>query len=156
MAQHTDLKGGGRATAALGRAWAAKLKASGFEDLECPDGSLSNRGKPHPSDAAGDQRTVDLAAYNDWARGVLWSRRWANATDRAIWEAHCDGASVRDTIALGFSQRRIMRVLGEVAATRTDRKEPTWYDRKQRRALQRAPEHLLVKLARALLTRTIS
>jgi hypothetical protein len=141
---------------ALEREWAAKLKATGFQDLECPDGSLSNRGKPHPTDAAGDARGEDLAAYNEWARGVLWSRRWANETDRAIWEAHCDGASVRDTIAMGHSQRRIMRVLGEVQATRQKpRKEVQWQsvDRQQRRALKRAPLSLVEKLARALLTR---
>jgi hypothetical protein len=138
------------------REWAARLKASGFDDLECPDGSLSNRGKPHPSDAAGDLRTQDLAAYNDWARGVLWSRKWKSDTDRMIWEAHCEGMSVRDIIDLGYSQRRIMRVLHEVTEERTaPKKEIQWQsqDRRQRRAISRASEALLLKLAKGLLTR---
>ena len=104
-----DLNGKGRQDAGGGlttpppklrREWTAKLAAAGFEDLESsrdPDGPLSDRGNLHPVEhtQAEERRLVermeDGSDYQSWARDILHRGRWRNATERRIWELHCDG-----------------------------------------------------------------
>jgi len=104
----------------LEREWAAKLRASGFQDLEGPDrdGPLSNAGKLHAVAETAEEherlasRIADGTAYQDWARSVLHGRRWADKTDRQIWEMHCDGEGLREiTKRLGVSWKRATRVI---------------------------------------------
>jgi hypothetical protein len=150
----------------LQREWAARLKADGFHDLEGPDrdGPLSNAGKPHPKEDTADGHEhlarlhEDGAAYQRAARSLLWGRRWADVTERRIWQMHVDGAGLREiTATLEVSWARASKVLRDCQARLTKPQEvPQWHDReKMRRLIKRTDPKVLEKLAR-LLARTLT
>jgi hypothetical protein len=110
-----------RALAKLQKTWAAKLAASGFQDLESDadrDAPLSNRGKLHDGtskvkdsahvqgDAAGGDgdfqslaaRVEHGQAYTDWANSVLHKLNGQGTKAkrrRQIWGMHCEGWSMK-------------------------------------------------------------
>ncbi len=146
----------------LEREWAARLKASGFHDLEGADrdGPLSNAGKPHAKyeTAEGHERLAnymaDGAEYQQAARDLLWARRWPTATDRRIWEMHVDGSGLREiTAALKVSWHRASKVLHECQERMTQSnqsKEGRCDRRSLRKLIRRAEPRTLEKLALAL------
>ena len=90
--------------AALTREWNAKLKASGFLDLEGADrdGPLSDRGNLHPVEQTEDEiaalghRIASGSEYTAWAEGVMHSRRLRSAFERRVWARHVAGESLRE------------------------------------------------------------
>jgi len=147
----------------LEREWAAKLKASGFQDLEGSDrdGPLSNAGKLHAVAETADEherlaaRIEDGTAYQEWARSMLHATRWRCATDRRIWEMHCDGEGLRETTKrLGVSWKRATRVIDLVKAGRQGRegdKAPFVHEREEiRRLARRCEPRVLRKLVLVL------
>lgn len=89
---------------ALEREWSAKLRASGFRDLEGRDrdGPLSDRGNLHVV-TEGDGQQERLAeriehgsAYNTWAMHVLHTHRFASRLEREAWGHHARGEGLRD------------------------------------------------------------
>lgn len=118
----------------LEREWAAKLRASGFRDLEGGDrdGPLSNAGNLHAIAETEHehgrlaQRMEDGAAYQQAARDLLWARRWRSALDRRIWEMHVDGSGLREiTSTLKVTWARAAGVLQECRARITQSNEST-------------------------------
>lgn len=86
--------------------WAAKLKASGFEDLETggETGPLSNRGRPTrlsarelaPGERIHEptlEERAETAAYYEWAKAAAKSHRFASRMERCIWRLHADQVS---------------------------------------------------------------
>ena len=120
----------------LRREWTAKLAAAGFEDLESsrdPDGPLSDRGNLHPVEhtQAEERRLVermeDGSDYQAWARDILHRGRWRNATERRIWELHCDGMGDRGiAAALTVNRHRVQAVISNIKAKAAQR----WQQRK--------------------------
>jgi len=147
----------------LEREWAAKLRETGFHDLEGADrdGPLSNAGKPHAKYETADghrrlaNHLTDGAAYQQAARDLLWARRWPTAADRRIWEMHVDGSGLREiTAALDVSWHRASNVLHECQARMTQGNQMTKGDRcdrrKIRQLIRRCEPRVLEKLALAL------
>jgi hypothetical protein len=155
----------------LEREWTAKLKASGFHDLESTDrdAPLSNAGKPHAKyeTAEGHERLqhhlADGTAYQQAARDLLWARRWPSATDRRIWQMHVDGAGLREiTATLEVSWQRASRLLHACQERMTQSKQKKvkggsnkWDRRALKRLIKRAEPRALERLAR-LLTQTLT
>lgn len=113
-----------RAFAKLQREWYAKLKESGFHDLEpAEDGALSNRGNLHPVSecAAEDERLAhrmnDGAEYASWAESVLHDGpRFASLEEREAWRLHAEGLSEADiATALAITRHQVR---GHLAGTR--------------------------------------
>ncbi len=158
-----------RLTSSLRREWDAKLKASGFQDLECPGGGLSARGtivvtgdythNPTP------EARVETEAYYDNAREILRSHRFATRQDRQIWEIHTERpdhtGTLRAYIAsiLGITQwevrRSIARTESETAAISHEGSSPINPSRatareRVARMVRRLDVELLVTLGRLL------
>lgn len=71
----------------LTRDWTAKLRDSGFRDIEAPGGMISQR-QPVAS------RVEDVAGL-EAARAFLHAHEFASEWDREVWEMHTDGVSNR-------------------------------------------------------------
>jgi hypothetical protein len=85
----------------LAAQWNARLRASGFEDLEGPSGALSDRGNLHPVTETEDAH-VELAhriefgaEYYRWAQAMLHTYRFRNPMERRIWERHASGEGLQ-------------------------------------------------------------
>lgn len=81
--------------------WAAKLRASGFEDLESRSGTLSNRGMVTVGDDEDTvrmtpERRAETETYYDDAREAARSRRFASRFDRDVWALHAERVSDAD------------------------------------------------------------
>jgi hypothetical protein len=131
--------------------WRAKLKASGFADLEGSDrdGPLSDRGNLHAVTETDHeherlrQRIATGSAYSAWASGVLHSHRFRSSLERRIWERHADGDGLATTAqALGITYHSARDAVNAVKARinqSSQSKETVWRARKDRRARQYRP-----------------
>lgn len=85
--------------AALHREWRRRLRASGFEDIELPDGSLRPPRKPpgrwRSFEKAHDVERAAVAEYFRRAEHFTTSHRFRglNAKQRAAWRLHAKGLS---------------------------------------------------------------
>lgn len=151
----------------LEREWAAKLRASGFQDLEGSDrdGPLSNAGKLHAVAETAEEherlraRIEDGTTYQEWARSVLHATHWANATDRRVWEMHCDGEGLREiTKRLGVSWKRATRIIdGAKAGSQGNKGEKRGWQKSRsgmRSLVRRCDPKILKSLALVLLRAT--
>lgn len=76
------------------------LKASGFVDLETPDGMLSNKGRFGGRRDDDATRLAEGERYTRWATSVLWHGHFPRAFDRAAWALHAEGVSREDSVSL--------------------------------------------------------
>jgi len=89
--------------------YAAKLKASGFHDLEVGTGeNLSSRGtlvtENHPDYAT---RAEQLESVEDASQELLRRKRWPSPFHKQVWELHCAGNSIHKIrAALGCGMQR--------------------------------------------------
>lgn len=151
---------------ALQREWAAKLRASGFVDLESPGGELSDRGNLHPVAETREEhdrlasRMADGDAYTQWATSVLHDGpRFRSREERECWRLHAEGRSEAD-IATALTITR-WKVRGHLAATRIRVSEVSevkrWRDAKRQRTMQlrryarKADPEVLMTLAALML-----
>lgn len=153
---------------ALEREWAAKLKASGFQDLESADrdGPLSDRGNLHAvaetpeEDARLADRMAAGQARTEWMLGVLHTHRFRNATERTVWERHANGEPLRPiAAALGLSYDRTRKIVVGVKARVTQvRKVKQWRNPSRQRKteiamhVRRCDPRTLQQLAAVLMT----
>jgi predicted transcriptional regulator len=153
----------------LEREWAAKLKASGFQDLETPgdrDGPLSNRGHLVNHAEATDENEARLVqrielgeAETDRRRAIL---HLPLRRGRRAWALHADGVSERDIAkALGITRDAVRKQLAhvEAAAARIQAREARPWEtdrrnlrRKARNLVSRCDPAVLVEMAKLLLT----
>lgn len=153
-----------RPSAALQREWAAKLRASGFHDLEGADrdGLLSDRGVPGGvrPEASEEARAAleERGRYIDWARDVLRHHRFAGAAEREIWEQHAAGASLKEIGRRlgpgGYHAARdtVAKVKRDVRQVRQQARGECRRSGRQMRALiRRTDPAVLAQLARLLL-----
>jgi hypothetical protein len=150
---------------ALEREWAAKLAASGFQDLEGRDrdGPLSDRGNLHtPTHGDGEyerlaERIEHGSAYHRWAQDVLRTHRFASRFQREAWAVHADGLGYKETARkLGVNYHRARNALMAVRdqAKRVNQvREHAWHERKLRQLVKRSDPATLTRLA-SLLIRT--
>ncbi len=75
--------------------WYAKLKQSGFDDIELSDTTLK-LGSEQFRRARSMQGWQAKAAYYQMASNFLNDHRFANRLERIIWQYHSEGISVRD------------------------------------------------------------
>lgn len=78
---------------ALRREWAARLKASGFVELELPSGDLPAEhrlGEATRRDPNGHLRAGEKAEYYEWALAALKTHRFASKLERCIWTHHAN------------------------------------------------------------------
>jgi hypothetical protein len=93
-AEHVD-EGAPRVPSKLAREWAAKLRDSGFRDLEYSDGSLLGISIQEPDRAPHDLEST--REYFSRAAEYLHAHRWGKRTaDKRIWTRHAEGESMRD------------------------------------------------------------
>lgn len=151
----------------LQREWYAKLRASGFVDLEgaTGDGALSDRGNLHPVAETKDEyerlanRAGEGAAYTAYAESVLHNVRFPSREAREVWRLHAEGQSEIE-IATALTITR-WRVREHLASTRErvgkDGKAKRWRNEKRQRASQfrvlvkRADPQILAKLVAVML-----
>jgi hypothetical protein len=137
--------------------WRAKLKASGFADLEGSDrdGPLSDRGKPHVrgnldsvteadhGQEALHRRLADGAAYHGWAVSVLREHRFRSSLERRIWARHAEGyglATTAQTLGITYHAARDAVIAVKARNNQSSQsKETVWRARKDRRARQYRP-----------------
>ncbi len=78
--------------------WDAKLKKSGFEDAETKSGQLKAW---HKLDIMRRFQHSDAATKMEYfvsAGRFLYDHKFESATDRAIWELHCQGMTLREIL----------------------------------------------------------
>jgi hypothetical protein len=112
-------------SASLQAEWAAKLRASGFQDLESKGGLLSNRGNPTAQDDGKHMTTearAEAEAYYDDAREALRTWHFRTRRDRDVWRLHVDRLNDVDIARhLGTSQRQVRQSrLRTIAAMREE------------------------------------
>jgi hypothetical protein len=154
-------------TPKLRREWSERLAEAGFQDLEStrdPDGPLSDRGNLHPVEhSPAEQRRLaerieDGTDYQAWARDILHRSHWRNATERRIWELHCDGTGDRGiAAALTVNRHRVQAVISNVKAKaarrwESQRKAATAWPSWQRRIRQAETRRAARQLSEAELT----
>jgi len=134
---------------ALEREWAARLRASGFQDLEGADrdGPLSDRGNLHAvaETAEEDARLADRMAAGEAEierrRAILHAHRFRSAIEREVWRLHADGEGERAiAAATGLTRDRARKLLAAVRRRVTRvRRVKQWRDhgKQQRREFQR-------------------
>jgi len=84
------------APAALKREWYAKLRASGFQDIETGDehdGLLKTDKRFQDGHESAD---AAQAEYYRLASSFLYEHRFKTPRDRRIWEAHAEGVPMRE------------------------------------------------------------
>lgn len=101
--------------------WAGKLKASGFQDAEGPDGitrdwgRLSRRGCPTFESNETDTRHITPEAlaeneiYYENAREIARSYRFRSVIDRDVWALHAerlDDRKVSERLGISYRQAR--------------------------------------------------
>ena len=153
---------------ALEREWAAKLKASGFQDLEGADrdGALSRRGLLHPvddtaeEDAALADRMRAGEAQTEWRLSVLHTHKFRNATERRVWQLYAEGIPLRAIATqLGCSYKRVRETWHEIDSRVRQNREGNrqWKNRSRQRRneveqmVRRCDRSILTKLAEILL-----
>jgi len=149
----------------LEREWAARLAASGFQDLEGRDrdGPLSDRGNLHVV-TEGDGQRERLAeriehgsAYHTWALDVLRTHRFASQLERDVWACEVDGIGIKGAMrALGITFHRarttMLAVKAAVESQQVRRvRRQACEKAKLRQLIRRSDPTLLAKLAAVLL-----
>lgn len=83
---------------ALKKIWYAKLKKSGFNDIEMPDGDLKGRSTEFSRDRATYQYggLEAKGEYNRLANFFLQEHEFASRLEKTIWEYHVNGLSIRN------------------------------------------------------------
>ncbi len=104
-----------RAFKQLHAEWTAKLAASGFEDIEHADRSLTYGGTTVRRSANRAARS-HRAEYYRLAGQWLWERVWRTRMQRRTWELHTEGLNHREIMrALGpmrmRQERRVLEVI---------------------------------------------
>ena len=140
---------------ALQREWAAKLKASGFRDIEYGDASLLGISLQEPDRAPHDLEST--REYYSRAAEYLHAHRWrGQGADRKLWVLHAEGASMREIgTALGMPLTSVHRAVGRLhadcmawwSATADERANPPPERGRPRKENPRR-EQLLVRLTR--------
>ena len=85
--------------------WDAKLKESGFEDIETPGGLLATDVRTDANSVLAT-RGVEVEAYYRAARDWLDRYQFSSDLDRRIWSLHCEGKTQREIARLVFSSLR--------------------------------------------------
>lgn len=150
---------------ALEREWAAKLRASGFRDLEGRDrdGPLSDRGNLHvvieaPREHARlVERIEHGSAYYTWASGVLHTHRFASRLERDVWACEVEGIGIKGAsrkLGISFHRARVTMRAVRAAIALTGRqgnqgRKPC--RRELRRLIERVEPATLLHLARVLI-----
>lgn len=80
---------------ALQREWAAKLKASGFDDIESGEDGMLSRSRAETGRVTHDEH-VQTASYYQRAGVMLHHRRWSDLRERRIWELHSEGIGMNE------------------------------------------------------------
>lgn len=75
--------------------WYKKLKDSGFEDIEEPDLEYGNLRLSNPTVRRDDTKDYATKVYYDLADKFLNEYIFPNFNDKAIWESHSSGKSIR-------------------------------------------------------------
>lgn len=81
--------------------WAAKLKKSGFEDLEDENGLLKHIG--HADYFSINFNAISAQAKEEYYRKAgyfLYDHKFKTELERKIWELHADGVSIRDIVKI--------------------------------------------------------
>lgn len=74
--------------------WDEKLAKSGFVDIENKDGTMKQEISPRTIAMALSQKD-SLENYFEVAQDLLHSHLFETTLERAIWEDHCNGGSLR-------------------------------------------------------------
>jgi hypothetical protein len=131
----------------LQREWAARLRRSGFQDLEpVPDGKLSNRGNSYDHDVADGEEYYAAAKAMDVSRLDPLSRR--------AWQLHADKQSIRSIMATLGTRYNQTRDLIIAARTGNQVKEVNQCRKPKLRALIRQSETATLVELVTLLTGT--
>lgn len=85
--------------------WDAKLKDSGFEDIETPGGLLATDVRTDANSVLAT-RGVEVESYYRMAREWLDRYQFPAELDRRIWALHCEGKTQREIARLVFSSLR--------------------------------------------------
>lgn len=78
--------------------WDEKLAKSGFVDIENKDGTLKQEINPRTIAMALSQKE-SVESYFEMASELLNTHQFEEPLERAIWEDHCDGGSLRQASA---------------------------------------------------------
>jgi hypothetical protein len=81
---------------ALQREWYAKLKASGFQDIETGDEHSGLLKTDKRFEAGRGEEYRASAEYYQRASVLLHHRRWPDARERRIWEMHAEGVGMNE------------------------------------------------------------
>ncbi len=84
----------------LQKTWYKKLKDTGFEDLETPDGFPKQLSGNYFSLRHNPERFEFQATYYRNAGYFLHRYKFKNDLERKIWEFHANGVSIRDTVKI--------------------------------------------------------
>lgn len=76
--------------------WDAKLKESGFEDIERNHTFLKRFHKDDMLDTFSNHDGATRMEYFAAAGRFLYDYQWESLVDRTVWELHCQGLSVRE------------------------------------------------------------
>lgn len=153
--------------------WRARLKASGFQDLESTDrdAPLSDRGNLHAvteTDSSHEglaQRMESGGEYRAWAMSVLHDstrlrnprRLAARALERRIWERHANGDGFRviaaaEGISFHDARNAVNRIKNDVGAkSKQGNKEEKWRSNELARRYRRLSYPATIALAALLL-----
>lgn len=77
---------------ALQDEWNARLRASGFRDIESPSGDIEQR---HLKASTRLKMDAGASEYMDAARAFLYTHTFRNEHDRRTWELHVEGETNR-------------------------------------------------------------
>lgn len=109
-----------RPTSAHQAEWDARLRASGFRDLESKGGLLSNRGNPTAQDDGkhmSAEARLEAEAYYDDAREALRCYRFRSRRDRDVWRLHVDRFNDADIARqLATSYRQVYQARNRITA----------------------------------------
>lgn len=94
--------------------WNKKLAASGFEDIENPDGTLKNSTDPRTMAYALREKDARETYYGT-AQEFLNRGTFTTLQEYAIWKAHCDGVSFRKIAAtLGITFYKVRTITNKL------------------------------------------
>jgi len=98
----------------LQAAWDRKLRASGFVDIERPNGRLRDDASLEYARSKSREQIEASIKYYAWARSCVWLVAWPSLAHERVWRAHADGwGRGRIALELGFGEGRIRRLLRE-------------------------------------------
>lgn len=82
---------------ALTKKWYAKLKLSGFHDIEYPGGSIKNC-RPRNVGSLDPLLISAKMDYYSFCRSFLEQHAFESNREKIIWEYHTEGISIRDIV----------------------------------------------------------